>query len=260
MTETVLLQRPSPGHARIVLNRAERRNALALDGLRGLAVAAETLALEPPRVLSIVADGPAFSVGGDIAAFADALTEDRVGPWLREATHHFHRAIQGLRSLESAIVVGAQGAAAGGALGLVWAADHVIVGDDLVLDLAYAKLGGSPDGGTSWFLPRLVNPLRAFELFSLSPRLDANRVVELGLANRVVPVPDLRAAVDDVVARWLAVAPETLRNFKRLLRDAPTRDLRSHLDQECEGFVRAGGQSEFAAAVAAFVTGVSKRG
>jgi 2-(1,2-epoxy-1,2-dihydrophenyl)acetyl-CoA isomerase len=253
MTETVLLQRPSDDHARIVLNRPERRNALGLDGLRGIARVVDELSARPPRVVSIVAEGPSFGVGGDIAAFAEALEGGDMEGWLREGIGHFHRGISGLRALDSAIVVGVQGAAAGGALGLVWAADHVIVADDLVLDLAYARLGGSPDGGTSWFLPRLVNPLRAFELFSMTPRLDAARAVEWGLANRAVPRAALRDAVDDVARRWLQVPAESLRNFKRLLRDSPARDLRTHLDVEVEGFVRAGRQPEFAERVTAFL-------
>lgn len=129
-------------------------------------------------------------------------------------------------------MVGVQGAAAGGTLGLVWAADHVIVAEDLQINLAYARIGGSPDGGTS-FLPRLVNPLRAFELFTLCPTLDAARALRWGLIlPGGLPAASLGAAVDGVVARWLAVPDVSLRNFKRLLRDAQTQALAPHLAQE----------------------------
>lgn len=253
MTETIQLLRPSDAHARIVLNRPARRNALGLEELHGLARVVEALAARPPRVVSIVAEGPAFSVGGDIRAFADALDADAMEPWLREGIGQFNIAIEGLHALDAAIVAGAQGAAAGGALGLLWAADHVIVAEDVAIVLAYSRLGGSPDGGTSWSLPRRVGPLRAFEMFSLSPRIDGARAVDWGLANRAVPATALRDEVDRVVDAWLGVPPQTLRGFKQLLREAPTRALGSHLTEEREAFVRAGRQPEFVERVRTFV-------
>ena len=252
-TDSIRLEHPAPQHARLVLAHPARRNALGIPELRALAEAVTALRAAPPKVLSIVAEGGTFGVGGDIQAFGQAVEQGRVGDWLREAVSQFNIAIEGLRALDTAIVVGVQGAAAGGTLGLVWAADHVIVAEDLQINLAYARIGGSPDGGTSWFLPRLVNPLRAFELFTLCPTLDAARALQWGLANQVVPAASLGAAVDGVVARWLAVPDVSLRNFKRLLRDAQTQALAPHLAQELQGFVEAGAQPAFEAKVRAFL-------
>jgi 2-(1,2-epoxy-1,2-dihydrophenyl)acetyl-CoA isomerase len=125
---------------------------------------------------NIVGEGTSFGVGGDIQSFGDALDQGAMEAWLREAIGHFNTAIGGLRALDAAIVVGIQGPVAGGTLGLVWACDHVIAADTLT----YARLGGSPDGGTSWFLPRLVNHLQAFELFTLTPTLDAQQACNWG--------------------------------------------------------------------------------
>ena len=253
MTQTIRLERPSADHARLVLARPERRNALRIEELQALAQAAASLLQDPPRVLSIVGEGTSFGVGGDIQSFGDALDEGAMEAWLREAIGHFNAAIEGLRALDAAIVVGIQGPVAGGTLGLVWSADHVIAADNLSLNLAYARLGGSPDGGTSWFLPRLVNPLRAFELFTLTPTLDAQQACSWGLVNRVVPASELPAAVDAVVARWLAVPPQSLRNFKRLLKASAGNPLQTHLLEEIEGFVQAGEQPEFVDKVRAFL-------
>jgi len=251
--DSVRLEYPDAQHARLVMARPGRRNALGIPELRDLAEIVGTLRAAPPKVLSIVADGPAFGVGGDIQAFGQALDRGEVATWLSEAVGHFNQAIEGLRALDTAIVVGVQGAAAGGTLGLVWAADHVIVAEDLQINLAYARIGGSPDGGTSWFLPRLVNPLRAFELFTLCPTLDAPRALQWGLANQVVAVAGLGAAVDDVAARWLRVPEVSLRNFKQLLRDAPTQSLGQHLAQELSSFVLAGESLDFEEKVKGFL-------
>lgn len=245
MTQTIRLERPSADHARLVLARPERRNALRIEELQALAQAAASLRQDPPRVLSIVGEGTSFGVGGDIQSFGEALDQGAMEPWLREAIGHFNAAIEGLRALDAAIVVGIQGPVAGGTLGLVWTADHVIAADNLSLNLAYARLGGSPDGGTSWFLPRLVNPLRAFELFTLTPTLNAHQACNWGLVNQVVPSSELPAAVDAVVTQWLAVPPQSLKNFKRLLKASAKSPLQSQLLEEIECFVLAGAQPEF---------------
>lgn len=253
---SVRLERPSAQHARLILANPGRCNALGISELRALAEAVEAMHAAPPKVLSILAEGPAFGVGGDIRAFGAALDRGDVAAWLSEALGHFNRAIEGLRALDTAIVVGVQGAAAGGTLGLVWAADHVIVADNLQINLAYARIGGSPDGGTSWFLSRLVNPLRAFELFTLCPTLDAYSAMQWGLANQVVAVAELTAAVDDVASRWLKVSDVSLRNFKKLLRDAPTQTLGQHLQQELNAFVHAGQTPVFSEKVRNFLARV----
>ena len=250
---SIRLQRTEASHAQLVIARSERHNALDLDALRALGDAATALQADPPKVLSILAEGSHFGVGGDIESFAQSLAQDRLDQWLQDAIAHYNRAITGLYALESAIVVGVQGAVAGGTLGLVWVADHVLVSDDLKLNLAYANLGGSPDGGTSWFLPRLVNPLRAFELFTLCPTLNATQALSWGLANHIVPAAELPGSVDAVAKRWLQVPSTSLRNFKRLLRAAPTQSLGEHVLQELAGFRAAGEQPEFATRVNRFL-------
>lgn len=253
MTHTIRLERPSADHARLVLARPERKNALRIQELKALAQATTSLQQDPPRVLSIVGEGTSFGVGGDIESFGEALDQGALEAWLREAISHFNTAIGGLRTLDAAIVVGIQGPVAGGTLGLIWASDHVIAADNLSLNLAYARLGGSPDGGTSWFLPRLVNPLRAFELFTLTPTLSAAQACNWGLVNQVVPVNELLVAVDAVVARLLAVPPQSLKNFKRLLKESANNPLHRHLLEEMECFVLAGEQPEFVEKVRTFL-------
>lgn len=253
MTETIRLERLSDDHARLTLARPARNNALRMEELKALSEITTLLLKQPPRVLSIVAEGSSFGVGGDIQSFGEALEQGVMYDWLSEAIGYFNVAISGLRALDTAIVAGIHGPVAGGTLGLVWVSDHVIAADNLKLNLAYAKLGGSPDGGTSWFLPRLVNPLRAFELFTLTPTLNAEQACSWGLVNKVVPAKVLLTAVEDVVNQWLAVPPESLKNFKSLLRTSGNSTLQSHLQNELEGFLKAGQQPEFSARVKAFL-------
>lgn len=252
-TATVRVDWTTPDHACLRLTRASHHNALGLDELAGLADAANHLSQARPRVLSIMADGPNFGVGGDISAFAQAMSDNQIEQWLRTAITHYNRAISELRALDAAVVVGVQGATAGGTLGLIWCADHVILADDVAISMAYAKLGGSPDGGTSWLLPRLVNPLRAFEMFTLRSSVKAAQALDWGLANQVVPTAELASRVASVTTQWLNLPSTSLRNIKKMLRAAPTQDMHKHLAQELEGFVLASQHPDFTQRVQKFL-------
>lgn len=113
MSQSVRVEWPEAAHARIVLARPTRRNALGLAELEALASAVQAIGDKSPRVLSIVAEGDSFSVGGDIEAFETRLSEGRMVPWLREAGVHINAAIGGLHALDAAIVCGMQGCVAG---------------------------------------------------------------------------------------------------------------------------------------------------
>jgi 2-(1,2-epoxy-1,2-dihydrophenyl)acetyl-CoA isomerase len=242
---TVRVDWPTQEHACLKLTRPSKHNALGLDELAGLSDAGKYLNKKQPKVLSILADSPNFSVGGDINEFAQAISEDNIEKWLRTAIGHFNSAISHLRKLDAAIVVGVQGASAGGALGLIWCADHVILSDDASISMAYAKIGGSPDGGTSWLLPRMVNPLRAFEMFTLMSSLNAKQALDWGLANQLVSTTDIDQSVEQVAKQWLSLPGQSLKNIKQLLRSAQSQDLEKHLLQELDGFINASKQPEF---------------
>lgn len=253
MNESVRVEWPEAAHARLVLARPARHNALGLAELQALALGVEAIGARSPRVLSIVAEGGSFSVGGDIEAFGASLAEGSMAAWLREAGVHINAAIAGLHALDAAIVCGVQGSVAGGALGFVWAANHVVAADDLQLNMAYPRIGASPDAGTSWFLPRLVNPLKAFELMALAPTLDAQEALAQGLVSQCVPAARLRQTVDDVAARLLRVPPASLRNIRRLLRRSLDSDLHSQLAEEIDAFAHGAEHPEFAEKVRAFL-------
>lgn len=253
MNETVRLEWPDDGYARIVLARPDKKNALRHEELRGLARVTEILAKRAPRVVSILGEGTSFGVGGDIYEFADALDRGQMERWLRDAGNHLNAAITRLRALDAAVIVGIQGPVAGGTLGLVWNADHVIAADNLQMNLAYARLGASPDAGTSWFLPRLVNPLRAFEMFALAPTLNAEQALNWGLVNRVVPTLDVAMVVNKVVQQLLTIPPQSLKNIKRLLHRSLNASLESQLYEEIEAFVLSVEQPEFAEKVTRFL-------
>jgi 2-(1,2-epoxy-1,2-dihydrophenyl)acetyl-CoA isomerase len=182
------------------------------------------------RSVLITAEGPNLSVGGDLVALAAA--GDRVGELLDGMITEYHRALTTLAELPLPVVCALKGVAAGGGLGLLWAADVVVAADDARLVLAFAALGLSGDGGSSWYLPRLVGLRRALELVIDGRTLPAGEALALGLVTRVVPAADVDREAAQVATRLAAGPTRALGAIRRLYRDAFDRDLASQLAAE----------------------------
>jgi 2-(1,2-epoxy-1,2-dihydrophenyl)acetyl-CoA isomerase len=133
------------------------------------------------------------------------------------------------------------------------ASDLAIAAEDSFYTLAYCHLGTSPDGGSTFFLPRTLGMKRAMEVALLGDRFDAKTALAWGLVNWVVPAAELgdRTAV---LARRLATGPaEAYAGTKRLLNQSLGSSLEAQLQAEAETFARCTGTEDFVEGVAAFI-------
>jgi 2-(1,2-epoxy-1,2-dihydrophenyl)acetyl-CoA isomerase len=216
--------------ARLTLNRPEAGNALNLELATELTQAAKGLAGGDVGAVILAGAGKAFCVGGDLVWMRDA------GDGVREAVlrlaTQFHDGIEALAALDAPVIAAVRGAAAGGGMSLAIAADIVLAAESAKFTLAYTAIGFSPDGGSSWTLPRLVGMRRATELMLLNERVDAARAVELGLATRVVADDALEAEAETLAAKLAAGPRDAHGAVKRLLRESTTRSLSEQLAEE----------------------------
>ncbi|MEA2347481.1 MAG: hypothetical protein QOG62_1268 [Thermoleophilaceae bacterium] len=200
--------------AHIRLIRADARNAIDRAMVEAFADAVEQATMPgAARSILVSAAGPSFTVGGDLAHFAGA--RDRLADELHDTIAGYHPALLKLAQAPVPVVCAAQGAAAGGGLGMLWASDLVIAAEDLVVATGFARLGLSGDGGSSWYLPRLVGMLRAKELILAGRVLNAAEALEWGLVSKVVPPAELEAAGLNA-ALGFAAGPTT--GYKEMLR------------------------------------------
>jgi len=239
------------GVGTITLNRPEAGNSIDLELARDLhaaVIAAERDA--SVRVVVLRGAGANFCVGGDLRSFSRC--EDLPAE-LREVTTHLHAAIVTLARIDAPIVVAVHGSAAGAGLGLACGGDIVIAADDARFVVAYTRVGLNPDGGTSWFLPRLVGLRTAQELTLTNRALDADGACSAGIVTRVVPA----AALDDEVhglAAVLAAGPsKALGEAKRLLRTSLDETLAVHLEAEASALVRSAGRPDAVEGISAFL-------
>ena len=145
-------------------------------------------------------------------------------------------------------------AGAGAGMSLALGADFAIASDDTKLNLAYARIGASVDGGGSWHLPRIVGLRRALEIALLCDSLDALAAPApaLGLVNRVVPASE-REAETLALARRLAQGPtRAFSRVRRLLRGSQQRSLVEQLAAELGAFVKGPRTGDFAEGLNAF--------
>lgn len=256
MTAEPLLLARDGAVATLTLNRPDALNALDPAMIEALVAATADLARDD-GVHAVVLRGAGrhFMAGGDIRVFAASLETD--GDARRQAFHamadRVHAAIETLARMPQPVIAAVRGAAAGFGLSLMNACDLVLAADDAYFASAYLALGVTPDGGGTYWLPRLVGARKAAEIVLLGERIDAPQALALGLVNRVVPADALEAAVEAVARRIAAGPPRAVRGAKRLLRGASTASLSEQLAAEAASFGACAGTDDFAEGVRAFL-------
>lgn len=239
------------GLARLRLVRSDAHNAIDPAMVVGLDEAISDCATRSGvRALLVTANGPSFTVGGDLDYFAEQL--DTLPAGLEEMIGRFHAALQRLWEFDVPVVCSAQGAAAGGGLGLLWCADFVVAADDLKVATGFARIGLSGDGGSTWHLPRLVGLRRARQLIMGGEVLDAAQALEWGLVDRVVPAARLEAEALALARELADGATVALGAQRRLLRDSFGRTLAEQLAAELEAMARTGATTDAREGISAF--------
>jgi 2-(1,2-epoxy-1,2-dihydrophenyl)acetyl-CoA isomerase len=238
--------------ARIVLDRPDALNALDLPMIEEFGDALDECRQEAVRVVVVTGSGRAFCAGGDVHRFAESLDGDPSGYVRDLATAMHERMILPIRRLPKPVIASINGTAAGGGLSLALACDLRIAASEARLTTAYSSIALAADGGSSYFLPRLVGPARAAELLFLAEVIDGRRAQELGLVNQVVPAADLEAATAAWAARLAERPVGSLAETKALLARSEAGDLEAQLVAEVAAMARLAGTTDYRDAVRAF--------
>jgi 2-(1,2-epoxy-1,2-dihydrophenyl)acetyl-CoA isomerase len=251
MNDSVLYS-VAEGVATITLNRPQVLNALDAQMIVTLRAACERAEHDTAaRAVVLRGAGPAFLAGGDVAFFRANLP--RMPALVREGGADFSHAILALRRAPKPVLASVHGAVAGAGVSLMAAADLAIAADGTKFTVAYSRIGTSPDGGATHFLPRLVGARRALELMLLSDAFDAQTALKLGVVNWVINAEQLGAETE-TIARRLALGPtRAFGEIKRLVNESPDQTLAAQLEAEVEAFARCAGTRDFAEGISAFV-------
>jgi enoyl-CoA hydratase/carnithine racemase len=205
------------GVATLAFARPEVLNALTFEVYADLR---DLLSELPQRddvgVLVVTGRGRGFCSGGDVNAIIGQLQEMDAHGRL-EFTRMTGEVVRGMRACPLPIIAAVNGVAAGAGAVIGLAADLRVLARSAAFSFLFTKVGlAGADMGSAYLLPRLVGLSRATELLLLGEALDSQRVLDLGLAYRVVEDEDLPAAAEEL-ARTLAEGPALAYQTTKLL-------------------------------------------
>ena len=239
------------GLARMAFADADN-NAIDLQFVKEFADAARVCRADAGvKAVLLQGRGNVFGLGGDIKEFMQHKA--RIKAHLLDMTTYFHSAISHLHNGSAPVIVAVNGMAAGGAFSLVCAADLAIAKRSAKFISAYSRSGLSPDGGGTYFLPRIVGLQKAFDIFATNPTLTADQARDLGIVARVVDDADFDSEVEKLAQMVVNAPPGTMAALKKLLRLSTTASLEEQFMAEGEAIANLGSSPATLERLTAFV-------
>jgi enoyl-CoA hydratase/carnithine racemase len=242
----------------LTLDRPDVLNAMSPELIGELVVAAAWLADRAPlRALIVTGSGRAFSAGGDVNWFRRGVEEEGVDlpAEVRRGADVLHQAIVDFRRIPYPVIAAVNGVAAGAGFSLALMCDTRIASEEAAFVCAYGRIGASPDGGMTYFLPRVVGPSRAVEILLNDPLLSAQQALEERIVAEVVPADKLMERAREKAAKLAAKAPHYVRMAKLLAAQSLDNTLADHLQVERHGIADSMATEDLREGVTAFFDG-----
>jgi 2-(1,2-epoxy-1,2-dihydrophenyl)acetyl-CoA isomerase len=226
----------------ILLNKPEKMNAMGSELLSDLCRALENARDKKSSVVVIRGSGKAFSAGGDLVEFRE--TEDKSAR-IDFMADELHKSIMLIRKIDAIVVAVIEGVAVGAGLGLSLACDLSVASKNTVMNMGYRRIGLTPDGGGSLFLPRIAGVKKFNEFYLLSRNITMEEAKELGLVNFVWDETELEEKLTKLIADLIALPMETIAAFKDLVNHSVYQGLETHLAKERFYVTELGGKAQF---------------
>lgn len=220
--------------ARIVLNRPERKNALANDMRQQLADAFRAAdADDEVRAVVLTGTGDTFCAGADVSRMVPLDVKGSRNKLQRTS----HVLIRSLYHIEKPVIAAVRGAAVRGAtvgigLSMMLACDMVIASETARFSCVFARRGLAPDSGAVFFLTRLLGAAQAKELVFTTRFFSAQEALGMGVVNRVVPDGELEATVAELAASIARQPTYALAMAKKMFQFAQSPTLDHFLEYE----------------------------
>ena len=246
----------SNGIATLTMNRPESRNALSMEMRQQLNEALHDIETDDSvRCVVLTGAGDHFMAGGDVKSMSESINKpaNQIRKEFILRIHELHPIMFAMRRMPKPIIASCKGAAAGAGVSIALACDLVIAAEDAFFTLAYCKIGTSPDGSSSFHLPRAVGIKKAMEIALLGDRFTAQSAKDMGMINFVVKTEDLENETAKLATRLANGPTHVYGNTKALLYRSLESEFESQLQAEAEYFADCAARSDFREGVTAFV-------
>lgn len=238
--------------ATITLNRPDRYNALSARMMEQFLEAVLRCDEDQEvRTVIITGAGKAFCAGGDVREFAERA--DTLSIHLKRMLVFFHGAISRIVRMSKPVIAAVNGVAAGAGMSLAMVCDLAVAAESATFTMAYSKIGATPDGSSTYFLPRLVGLRRALELIYTNRVLTAEEANRWGLVNRVVPDAELSAAVNALAGELASGPTMAFGRAKRLVLQSDLGNLEAQMEHETQLIALSSKTDDFREGVKAFI-------
>lgn len=239
--------------ATITFNRPEALNALNQQLTKELRAAIERALEEKARAVILTGSGRAFCSGGDLREMqAIGQQLGKVEAFLDAPLKALHNVIRQIRKAPVPFVAAVNGVCAGAGVNFALACDIVFAADDSTFREAFVRIGLTPDCGGTFFLPRAIGEKLASELFMTGDSISAERALQIGMINHVVPAAQLLDEAGKLAARLAAGPTASLGRIKRMMNATFSNDLNGQLEMEAVCQLESGRGSDFKEGVEAF--------
>lgn len=220
------------GLASITMNRPEVYNALN-QLIKEELLQAFTEAEQDAQVRVVVLSGSekAFSAGQDLKS---AQVEMQGKTYSETVRSYYNPLIMKMKGMPKPIIAKVRGVAAGAGCSLALACDVLVAAESATFTELFVGIGLVMDSGSTYFLPRMVGSLKAFELATLGTRLNATEAHELGLVNKVVPDQSLDESVMSYVQQYRHAPTRTVGLIKQMLLQSANMSLADTLELEAK--------------------------
>ncbi len=237
----------------ITFNRPASYNAMNHRTMIELGHVANRCATDPSIRAAVLtgAGEKAFCAGGDVTGFHGS--GEGLSAGIYEGTMYLHAAASRFSWMRAPLIAAVNGVAAGAGLSAVAFCDLAIAADTATFTSAYTRIGFSPDGSSTWFLPRLIGRRRAMEMYLTNRTLTAHEALEWGLVNKVVPAADLMAEVGKLAAQLAAGPTRTFGGVKKLMQMSSADSLESQMELETRTLAEMAASPDAKEGIRAFV-------
>ena len=238
------------GVATITLNRPDVFNALNDEITFELQDALKAVAKDDAvRVVVLTGEGKAFCSGQDLKAASGQQKRS----FLDSLHKRYNPIVRAMRNLPKPIVCRLNGVAAGAGCSLALACDVIVASDDATLIEVFINIGLVPDSGSSYFLPRMVGSVKAFEMCTMGSRVKAKEAEAIGLVNKSVPADQLDAAVKTYTDYFATAPTKSIGLIKKMLNKSASSNLEDMLEYEAYCQEIAGNSNDYKEGVKAFL-------
>ena len=249
--ETITLS-VDDGIAHLTLNRPAQANAIDAQMAAELRDAAIAVRFDAgARVVLLDANGKLFCGGGDLQVFRAAGAG--AGALLAGIASDLHVALSTFAAMDAPVVAAVRGSAGGAGMSLVAGADIVVAGERAKFTMGYTAVALAPDGGSTFYLSRVVGLRRAMDLVLTNRTLDAATAEAWGLVTRVVPDDRVDEEAGALAAQLAAASRQSLGAAKRLVLAGANASLAEAFAGEALAISAAAATADGREGIAAFV-------